>query len=197
MWKTKTLTFLSRWLRLVPRFPASSPTAQLTRGSCHYACSSSSPTLPASPAAWWTTPRTRTWRGRARMRWCVSSKRTGAAPSQRRRSFELMASWTWIVCSTAWKVWNSSENSYCQHHHHLEGHPAGRALLPITSLCSHACIRCAPHSALPLISFHKCKFSKNLSLGRYPQIYTVCHVWTFDFQLFSDIRYANFQHKSQ
>ena len=105
--KTKTLIFLSRWLRLVPRFPASSLPAQLTRGSCHCACSSSSPTLPASPAAWWTTPRTRTWRGRARMRWCVSSKRTGAALSQRRRSFELMASWTWIVCSTAWKVWNS------------------------------------------------------------------------------------------
>ena len=48
---TKTLTFLSRWPRLVPRFPASSLPARLTRGSCHYACSSSSPTLPASPAA--------------------------------------------------------------------------------------------------------------------------------------------------
>ena len=33
--------------------------------------------------------------------------------------------------------------------------------------------------------------------GTYPQIYTVCHVWTFDFQLFSDVRYATFQHKSQ
>lgn len=26
--------------------------------------------------------------------------------------------------------------------HRMEGHPAGRALLPITSLCSHSCIRC-------------------------------------------------------
>ena len=33
--------------------------------------------------------------------------------------------------------------------------------------------------------------------GKYPQIYTVCHVWTFDFQLFSDTSYASFQHKSQ
>ena len=44
--------------------------------------------------------------------------------------------------------------------HHLTGHPAGRALLPITSLCSHSCIRSAPNSALPLISFHKCKCLK-------------------------------------
>ena len=36
------------------------------------------------------------------------------------------------------------KNSFCQHRHHLEGHPAGRALLPITSLCSHSCIRSAP-----------------------------------------------------
>ena len=25
--------------------------------------------------------------------------------------------------------------------HREEGHPAGRALLPITSLCSHSCVR--------------------------------------------------------
>ena len=34
-------------------------------------------------------------------------------------------------------------------------------------------------------------------MGRYPQIYTVCHVWTFDFQIFLNVRFANFQHKSQ
>ena len=37
----------------------------------------------------------------------------------------------------------------------------------------------------------------NMLEGKYPQIYTVCHVWTFDFQLFSDVRYASFQHKFQ
>ena len=34
-------------------------------------------------------------------------------------------------------------------------------------------------------------------MGTWPQIYTVCHVWTFDFQLFLNVRFANFQHKSQ
>ena len=33
--------------------------------------------------------------------------------------------------------------------------------------------------------------------GPSPQIYTVSHVWTFEFQFFSSFGYATFQHKSQ
>ena len=33
--------------------------------------------------------------------------------------------------------------------------------------------------------------------GTSPQIYTVSHVWTFEFQFFSSFGYPTFQHKSQ
>ena len=33
--------------------------------------------------------------------------------------------------------------------------------------------------------------------GQSPQIYTVSHVWTFEFQFFLSFGYATFQHKSQ
>ena len=54
-------------------------------------------------------------------------------------------------------------------------------------VCKHRVLNNTKHNCLNRLQIEVFELE-----GKYPQIYDVCHVWTFDFQLFSDVRFANF-----